>query len=301
MASAVLVVSLLLLSAPLMAAAQPLIPPGDPAHAYVAMCVVTRDDNRDIREWVEYHRRLGAGRIYVNDHNSTVAQSTELAEYIESGLVHYTALTEEVLAGDGNPQHRAYTLCLERYGASHTWMAFIDTDEFVIITSGGSLPELLRPFEAFGGLGLNWLMYGSAGHRERPQGGILHNYDKCNPETGANIHIKTILQPARARGYLDPHHFTYRDNHRCVAVDKSAIPGDGPFSSPARHRVAYVAHFITKSWEDWQRKVARGSGDGRGKKLQLFNQFDTGHKQCARVDMYAKAASTVPPAVSRRR
>lgn len=48
----------------------------------------------------------------------------------------------------------------------------------------GSKPDirrLLKEYEAFGALALNWEMFGSNGHLQRPRGGVLINYHECMP------------------------------------------------------------------------------------------------------------------------
>jgi hypothetical protein len=50
----------------------------DPAEfpdGYMAICAIVKNQVRDIREWLEYHRWLGVGKVYVYDNNSTVRRS----------------------------------------------------------------------------------------------------------------------------------------------------------------------------------------------------------------------------------
>lgn len=46
--------------------------PGEFPDGYVAICAIVKNQHRDIREWLEYHRWLGVGKVYVYDNNSTV-------------------------------------------------------------------------------------------------------------------------------------------------------------------------------------------------------------------------------------
>jgi hypothetical protein len=39
---------------------------------YAAICAIVKNQHRDIREWLEYHRWLGVSKVYVYDNNSTV-------------------------------------------------------------------------------------------------------------------------------------------------------------------------------------------------------------------------------------
>lgn len=46
--------------------------PSEFPDGYVAICAIVKDQGRDVREWLEYHRWLGVGKVYVYDNNSTV-------------------------------------------------------------------------------------------------------------------------------------------------------------------------------------------------------------------------------------
>lgn len=85
----------------------------------------------------------------------------------------------------------------------HRWLGFLDADEFVVLhtaapdaAAAGTEPHpanateapaqpdivaLLSQYEAFGALALNWVIFGSNGHRQRPRGGVLANYHQCLP------------------------------------------------------------------------------------------------------------------------
>ena len=54
--------------------------------------------------------------------------------YVDAGLLTYAPLTPADIAahGSGKPQLAAYDTCLARWGARHTWMGFIDVDEFLM-------------------------------------------------------------------------------------------------------------------------------------------------------------------------
>lgn len=54
--------------------------------AYLSMCLVTRDQNDDIREWVEYHMGLGAGKFYVFDDNSKKPAIHNVFDLVDAGV-----------------------------------------------------------------------------------------------------------------------------------------------------------------------------------------------------------------------
>lgn len=57
----------------------------DPTGAYLAVCLVVKDQSEDLREWLDYHRRLGVGKFYIFDDNSSVLAATVMEDLIVSG------------------------------------------------------------------------------------------------------------------------------------------------------------------------------------------------------------------------
>lgn len=229
---------------------------------YFAMCLIVKNDHLDIVEWIEYHRRLGCSKFYVHDHNSTVPMKETIGEYIASGLVEYEFSDYKTIQ---NPQLHIYKECLQKYGKRHRFMGFVDSDEFIVVVDEKeTIPSVLKRYEQFGGLSLNWRMFGTSGHIKRPPGGILANYHKCGP----NHHIKSIvntqygIQPGG-----NPHNFLYRRGK--FAVDTAFKKAGEPWnpinlSHPVPdylYKVMYVNHYNLKSVEDYALKVAKGKAD----------------------------------------
>lgn len=93
---------------------------------YLAMCLIVKDQPLDVLEWIEYHRKLGATKFYVFDHNSTVPLVKQLYAYIEAGVLEYQYFREYKHESKW-AQSWAYDSCIARFASYHRWMAFIDT------------------------------------------------------------------------------------------------------------------------------------------------------------------------------
>lgn len=93
---------------------------------YLAMCLIVKDQPLDVIEWIEYHRKMGASKFYVFDHNSTVPLIKQLYAYIEAGVLEYQYFREYQHESKW-AQSWAYDSCISRFGSQHRWMAFIDT------------------------------------------------------------------------------------------------------------------------------------------------------------------------------
>lgn len=278
-----------------------------PRAAYAAVCVVAKNPtSEDLVEWIVHHLSLGVGHIYWYDHNSTEDLSRVVAPFEQAGL-----LTWLHPAGDAaHPvQLPVYHHCGDTYGHRHEWLAYIDADEMLWLPGAQKdelaqdeqpLVTLLREFEAYAGLSVNWVMYGSSGHVARPHDTTLRAYSRCM--TGSiktneladmhQRHVKTIVHTARLRTpfrFYHPHggHFVHDlvpvepDQEIRVRAQKGPFVDERFRPLPEAHlteshtaeRIALL-HFITRSREDFEAKVARGAADGTRKGAGFVDHID---------------------------
>jgi hypothetical protein len=237
---------------------------------YFAMCLIAKDDNLDIVEWIEYHRRMGCSKFYITDHNSTVSMFDTIRDYISSGLVEYSYADSKIKY---RAQLHVYNDCLRKHNRKHNFIGFLDSDEFIVVVNKTqSIPDVLINYENYGGLTLNWKIFGSSGHLKRPSGGILPNYHKCFK----NWHVKSIVNTQFVyQTGPDPHCFSYLKNK--FAVDTSLTRIDGAYninntSPPPEHvfDVMYLNHYDVKSLEDFARKNVRGRADGSPPRVPTY-------------------------------
>eukprot|EP00884_Botryococcus_braunii_P006926 jgi/Botrbrau1/16234/Bobra.0066s0020.1 len=238
---------------------------------YVALCLAFKDQHADLREWVEHHLALGVTKIYIMDNNSSMPIEPILADYIAAGLVKVDRITSA--PPTARPQIFIYDTCLRRYRLLHTFMGFIDTDEFIVLTdpSVPDLPTLLQEYENYGALAVNWQMFGSSGLQTRPHKGALQSYIKCLPEQHKeNLHIKSIVNTRLTLGPRgDPHHFRYGPGK--FAVNTKFQPVHGARSQTVSTERVILKHYVLKSAEEYKEKINRGSGMKNKKTFEFFN------------------------------
>ena len=51
----------------------------------------------DVREWVEHYAKLGATRVYLVDHGSDPPLFDAVADYVDSGLLDYRFMTNDMM------------------------------------------------------------------------------------------------------------------------------------------------------------------------------------------------------------
>ena len=140
-----------------------------------------------------------------------------LAPYVEEGIV--TIRDWPVLDGRVG-QIPAYNDCLRWHRHDSRWIAFLDLDEFLFSPSGESLPSVLADYEQWPAVAVRWAMFGTSGHKTRPPGLVIENYQRRIDFDGG-INMKTIADPTRVTTCLSAHHFGYP---YLSAVDENHFP-----------------------------------------------------------------------------
>ena len=250
----------------------------------LAICAIFKDEAAYLREWVEFHQLMGVERFYLYNNNSSDRYLDALQMHIESGAV--------VLHEWPQPyaQLQVYEHCLKTHGEETDWLAFLDVDEFLFSPKATLLPDVLASYGDHPGVGVNWVMFGSAGHKQKPKGGVLENflrrgqldsglpYPHLRLPDGSyrseNAHIKSIVQPSKMVSCGNPHFMLYADDAH--AVDENRQPIDGAFTAKVSVAQLRINHYWSKSEEECRYKFAKGLADGQGERD--WNEF-VAHEQ----------------------
>jgi hypothetical protein len=228
-----------------------------PGGAYLSVCAVYRDEAPYLREWVAFHRVVGVERFFLYNNRSVDDHRAALAPFVADGSVEVTDWP------DWPAQMQVYQDCLVRHRRDSRWIAFIDLDEFLFSPTGRPLPEVLRDYERWPGVGANWAVFGASGHRERPDGLVIESYTRRTGDPLINRHIKSVVNPLEVRAFCMPHFFMYRGGDG-VAVDENGLAITGPpfsMTKSVSFEKLRVNHYATRSEEEFRRKLDRGPAD----------------------------------------
>ena len=122
----------------------------------LAICAVCKDEREDyIREWIDWHLKLGIDFIYIFDNDSEVPLKNLLSDIPNVGIAP--------CKGKAMQMH-AYNFFIERYRGVIEWAAFIDLDDFIIVRKDvANIKRQLGYYPDFSGIGLQWKIFGSNG------------------------------------------------------------------------------------------------------------------------------------------
>ncbi|KXZ47527.1 hypothetical protein GPECTOR_34g686 [Gonium pectorale] len=236
----------------------------------------------------------GFSRIYLYDHNSTVPLSNEIPEFVTKGFVHYVnfsaahrkfkeGYTSDLERFMSTVQGQAYAHCVANFGKHHTFLGFIDLDEFVILydESVRHIDAFLREYETFPGVSLYWILLGSSGHKTRPTGGVVDSYTACTPRNHKfNTQFKTFVNTRFRPTMYSPHRAVFglpadpATGLEPYMVDENKRRIARGRNKNSTHARAAVFHYVIKSEQDFKEKMERGGGAGVTRPKYYFELMD---------------------------
>lgn len=227
----------------------------------VALCAIARDEDTYIDEWLQYHFKLGFDAAFIYDNGDTL-RGLEAA---------YPGRVTVIRCPGSARQVPAYNHFLYVYGHAFEWCAMLDVDEFLVLKKHATVADFLRRHCPSGAVGVNWLLFGSAGHATRRQGPVLRRFQLRG--AAADRHVKSLVRVRDVRRFDNPHFPALRAGG--VQRDTSGKEFSGPANPEGPTDVAVVHHYFTKSREEYAAKAARGRGDtGTARPASDFETHD---------------------------
>jgi len=231
------------------------------------LCCIGRQENKYIREFVEYHKKLGFTNICLYDNNRDDEEYFEdvIGDYIDRGYVILKNWRGEKLC-----QSKSYDDCYATYQGDYDWFAFFDCDEFLTFKHHSTVDEYLSQskFNNYDVISVNWMCYGDCGIVASPESNsVIDVYTEPIPYPTAvlfnvpiNTWIKVMVKSGTDMKFEGcTSHFPKGSFRNCNAQGR-------PILNPTRflsynYDEAWLRHYATKSTEDYALKLLRGYPD----------------------------------------
>jgi hypothetical protein len=193
----------------------------------IAIGAIFKNDKPYLKEWIEFHRLVGVEHFYLYNNLSIDHPEEVLEPYIKAGIVElvdwpfsFNEREEWVSIQDG-----AYNDILKRARGYAKWVAFIDTDEFLFSTKEETLSSVLKEFEAFGGVVVNWQLYGTSNIDKIPKKKLMIEMltYKAKKNLMRNRHFKSIVQPEHVIRMNRVHCAKYKEGFFQVNTNQEAF------------------------------------------------------------------------------
>lgn len=216
-----------------------------------AICACIKDEEDYLEEWILYHSSLGFEHFYIYDNNSKNSVSAFCSKKEWADKV--TVIDWNVKA---YPQKAAYNSFLKTYGGECEWVAFIDIDEYFDLKQHSSMEELMLLYQDFSAVHFSWEIYNASGDVYQKPGTLRERFKTriANPDwfDGKYICRPSTVKLAHAHKVELLPGYHYVDSHYHIKNY------DG-FNNQTD--ICTIAHYFTKSLQEWVRKIQRGSVD----------------------------------------
>lgn len=231
------------------------------------ICAIIKDEHPYIREWVLYHKGLGFDKIVLYDDHSSRPYDEELGDLMQEGFV-------EMRKWSGNQwsrQSRAYNdFVWSGDWGENDYCAFIDIDEFLCFDKAKSVAEFMGYYVEFAGVGLSWKLYNANGHIQAPKGistleAYTQEFDYFEPRIKVIGRLKDIVC------FPTVHHFVPARGRLVMTNNRTIYGMSGNYCD---YTNGHIKHFLTKSWEDWVRRLKRGNITRGLRTVKMFFDFN---------------------------
>ncbi len=215
----------------------------------LAIGAIMKDEGPYLKEWLDFHILVGINKFFLYDNGSTDNTSEILKPYIDSGIVEYHYFPGAAM------QHSAYIDIINNHTNDTRWLALIDLDEFLVPVEQDTVTDFLHTLpQKFAQLVVTWVIYGSSGHKTKPDGLVIENFKHRAKNT---FGVKSIVNPRLLVCYNNLHAnfvagWTIDNNGKKLGyINQSKNP-------PAYNKLR-LNHYYTKSYEEYIARLNRGS------------------------------------------
>jgi hypothetical protein len=236
---------------------------------YVSVCAIIRDEDLYLNEWIEWHVNNGVEHFYLYDHCSKIPQEN----FISSENMKYCTVIRYPVT-QGNPQTECYRRFLKEYGCESEWVAIIDADEFIRVVDGTPIPNFLQRYEKHDALYVGWITYNADGQLSNDGRPVRERFKNTADYKKGLPCGKTIIRPKKVSrmNVHFPAPIWYGDQD--VVNEDFAYLTDCVGYEPPLNKIV-IDHYFTKSWEEWQHKINRGTSDNGGfRKMYEFFHYN---------------------------
>lgn len=214
----------------------------------LAITAIFRDDAPYLKEWIEFHRVVGVEHFYMINNLSVDNYLEVLQPYIDKGVVDLIEWPYEhdKISCWNVIQCQAYEYVIDLVKGKVKWLALIDTDEFLFPVKKDNLLNVLSKYEKFGGLAVNWQVYGTSFVPKVSESELMIEMLtlRAPVEAEVNRHVKSIVRPEYVARCDNPHYVHYKKGRYQVNSDREKFYG--PFSPYIQINAVRINHYTVR-------------------------------------------------------
>lgn len=232
-----------------------------------------------LNEWLSHHLSRGIEHFYLINDNSTDHYMDILQPFIEAHLVtlYHTPTEEPKFYGR---QSYYYNHFFQQHFKECMWMAIIDIDEYLYSPVTLKVSSVLKYYEHYGQVTVNWVWFGSNGHDKQPLSIVEgfttrapFGFSKLSPIPGGKMMINGTAGP---KGIANTQ-FTNSLSIHGHNTSEEAV--NLSWGNDPNKPYLLINHYAIQSKEFWTTvKMTRGDADNwfntEDRNMDYFNCWD---------------------------
>lgn len=230
---------------------------------YLSLCVIIKNEDY-LEEFIIYYIANGVEHFYLYDNESDIPLKKRLNKPIFKKFCTIIDYPGKCC------QMPVYNHCIQKTRNETFWLIIVDGDEYIVPKGKQSLRQFLNDYEDDNchSLGINWIFFGSSGHKKKPKGLLIDNFTKCQGKKDGTpaVHplIKTICKPRYVINMPNPHYVNLLNPNKSIDPDRRII--SGPLNHNGNNKKIQINHYWGKSLAEYLKKIDRGNADQLNKR-----------------------------------
>ena len=220
-----------------------------------AICVIAKDENLYIKDFINYYKNLGIKKIFLYDNNEILGENFQevLKNDIQTNFVEIINVR-----GKTKIQVKAYNDCYQKNINDFSWFLIIDVDEYLYIKNNISLYQFLNDikFKNCDNIHINHKMYGDSDLLHYDSRPVFERFWK-------NYKYMTVVKTFVRGGIKNANmrlHRSFNISRYCNSAGKKVTP-KGVRTNDLEIKNAEIRHYITKTIEEFYLKLLKGWPD----------------------------------------
>ena len=229
----------------------------------VGICTVGKNDNKYIREFVEYYQKCGVDKIFLYDNNDSKGENFDdvISDYIKSGLVEISNFWR----GKNNEQLKIMNDCYRNNNDKYDWLIFYNLDEYIHLKDFTSIKQFLgqERFNTCKKIYLNWVHHTDNNLMHYENGTLRDRFpEKESKPSGAKINqhvlVKSIIRGNISDIIFDCEHKLSKELKGCNAEGiETSLEGCSLPTPDFENN--YIDHYHYKSVDEFIEKLNSGN------------------------------------------
>jgi hypothetical protein len=221
---------------------------------YLVAVSIFQNEARFLKEWIEFHLMMGVEHFYLYNHLSTDHYMDVLQPYIEKKLVTLKNINEVVR---NNGWYRVQTATFFEACKINSplaeWIMTIDSDEYWFPLKEQNLVSVLKQYDHYAALSINWQFFGSSNVKKLSTNELL--IERLNKTTSdlkgkleaSKKEVKTFSKPRYVVNFTCPHYSDLRKGF--LQVDENFNYFLGYDSPTISKNILRINHYFARDWE----------------------------------------------------